>query len=46
MAFYEEDVRALYEELHLQVIERIRFGSWSGREGDSHQDIIVARKTT
>ncbi|MDQ5815789.1 MAG: class I SAM-dependent methyltransferase [Actinomycetota bacterium] len=44
VAFYEEDVRALYDALRLQIIEPIRFGSWSGRDGDSHQDIVVARK--
>jgi SAM-dependent methyltransferase len=46
VALYESDVRALYSELDLEIIEPIRFGSWSGRESDSHQDIVVARKIT
>jgi len=46
VAFYESDVRTLYSKLGLEIIEPIRFGSWSGRESDSHQDIVVARKIT
>ncbi len=45
VAFYESDVRALYDDHRLQIIEPIRYGSWSGRKADSHQDIVVAVKS-
>lgn len=44
IAFYEDDVRALYLGHGLEIVEPIHYGSWSGRTGDSHQDIVVATK--
>jgi len=42
---YEEDrVRDTYHEAGLEVLEPIRYGSWSGRAGRTRQDIVVARK--
>jgi len=45
VAFHESDVRALYIEHGLEIIEPIRYGSWSGRKSDSHQDVVVAAKS-
>jgi SAM-dependent methyltransferase len=45
IAFFESDIRALYERNGLEIAEPIHFGQWSGRtDGLSFQDIVVASK--
>jgi ubiquinone/menaquinone biosynthesis C-methylase UbiE len=45
IAHEEKTIRALYQKFNLQILEPIRYGSWSGRdEFLSSQDIIVAEK--
>lgn len=45
IAHEEKTIRALYRKFNLQILEPIRYGSWSGRdEFLSSQDIIVAEK--
>jgi ubiquinone/menaquinone biosynthesis C-methylase UbiE len=45
VAFEEQYIRQLYKSNNMDVVEPIRFGSWSGRANPvSFQDIIVARK--
>lgn len=45
MAFNEAYIRELYQKHGLEVVEPIRYGSWSGRKNDvGYQDIIVGIK--
>ncbi len=45
VAFEEQYIRQLYKSNNMQIVEPIRFGSWSGRANPvSFQDIIVAKK--
>jgi SAM-dependent methyltransferase len=44
VAYYEKDIRVLYPRLGLEINEPIHLGSWPGRAGDSHQDVVVATK--
>ena len=45
VAYEESRIRTLYQTYGLQVIEPIRFGTWSSRpDGLSYQDIVLARK--
>ncbi len=45
IAFHEKTVRDLYQRSDIEVLEPIRWGGWSGRDGYlSWQDLIFARK--
>jgi len=45
VAYFEDYIRNLYRNQRLDIIEPIRFGSWSGRrEYLDYQDIIIAEK--
>lgn len=46
VAYDEATVRRLYTTHDLEIVEPVRFGSWSGRRDNlySYQDAIVARK--
>ncbi|MGH2813232.1 MAG: class I SAM-dependent methyltransferase, partial [Actinomycetota bacterium] len=45
VAYEENDARSMFERCALEVIEPIRYGSWSGRPDPlSLQDIVVARR--
>jgi SAM-dependent methyltransferase len=45
VAYDEEDVRELYREHGLELVEPIHYGSWSGDPGGrDYQDIVVARR--
>lgn len=42
---YEEDyVRDMYKRCGLEIVEPIHYGFWSGREGRSYQDLVIATK--
>jgi ubiquinone/menaquinone biosynthesis C-methylase UbiE len=46
VAFAEDRIRELYQKYYLEIVEPIRYGSWSGRKNTlSYQDIIIAKKT-
>ncbi len=45
VAYYEDDLRSLYGANGLEIQDPIHYGSWSGRPGNSHQDIVIARKS-
>jgi len=45
IAYPESDVRALFERCQLQVVEPIRYGSWSGRPNFlTMQDVVITKK--
>lgn len=45
VAYDEEDVRGMYEEVGLSIVEPVYYGGWSGRPDALHnQDVVVARK--
>jgi ubiquinone/menaquinone biosynthesis C-methylase UbiE len=45
IAFDEDDIRQLYAEYGLRIVEPIHYGSWCGRTAAvNYQDIIVAEK--
>lgn len=45
VAYFEEDVRRMYDKAGLEVSEPIHYGAWIGHRGARHtQDIVVARK--
>jgi hypothetical protein len=45
VAYYEPFLRTLYLKNSLQIVEPIRYGSWSGRvQHVSWQDFVVARR--
>lgn len=45
VAYAESEVRRMYEEAGLSIVEPVLYGGWSGRPGGiSAQDIVIARK--
>jgi SAM-dependent methyltransferase len=44
VAFAPAVLRGLYERSGLEVEDPIRYGCWSGAEGVSYQDLVVARR--
>ena len=46
IGYHEGAVREMFGKERLAVIEPVRFGSWSGRDGClGYQDIVIAKKT-
>ncbi len=46
VGYPEETIRELYSKHELEIVEPVRFGSWSGRkDGLSYQDIVVATRS-
>jgi hypothetical protein len=47
VAYAESRIREVYQTHGLQVMEPIRYGTWSGRkDGLSYQDIVLAQKVS